>query len=1136
MKSIVREHIQQLDVSLGGGIVSDKIRVDTIDNPMLVIGLGGTGIDALLRLKYQINRSFKLPEDNLTKKRKEKPDNIEFLAFETNEQDKGKKYPSIDNGIGLDLDSELVLLSNAEIGSLLQNRSILEDYITEWLSPELSISDGMKGACGNRQAGRLLLFTKIIQVVESIRKKINILSEGRDKKLVVFILTGITGGTGSGCFLDIAYIVRGIMDAKYGNKGVDKVDILGYVFTPDVNLSKRDLSLHTQEYIQKNGYAALKELDYWMNAEAREEKFKQRYGNVLTVNSPLPPFNLCHLISATNTNGKFLENAYDYCMNVTAENIVNFMANEEKASGAEFAIHDYISNISMNIAQMQKPYAANYKYNIIGASAAILPIEEITTYLAYRLFKKIEKMFASAPEKEDVDSFMRKLGMDRDSISMRFEDKVPEALPGYEHSERLSHYNVIKTQAVNLDTELEQEYLSRARTEYIKTKKQLPNEILERFREDVKRSFLNPSLGPIYISRLIYTIKGFCLLETVASYIESLKVDIQRIPADIKGQENSAQELMTEARSAIINKTNKKNSYIKAKIDQYKLRADEIRMANMVEFYEDVYNLFNDENNKIYSIFTEVLNTLNQIFDKNANILVNSQEALDDNNNKTYHWNVISVPDVVKVVDGIMKEKDVDELLRDFLQEMLINSDKWVKEKDIDILGSISDFISDKFGDLITRSMEDFLTIRYGEDEMLDQIVKRRIANKLDENAIPVFHLSNSSGDLHFPSFGFVSVPIKTPSILKGIKAYQSEAIGKSNSKFNIKESTMTNRIFWLNTMNGIPLFAYSPMQLYEECYEKTIMEREGVGRHLFQTEKINWINIPSPIPEKSWGDTYINPRVKAYNAYVRELYTKAKQQGCLVEKESSNNTSNRFECIITKSFDITELLSKYDLSLNSEGKPNFTLISKCLQELKTMLETGLEIDYRKSIFDSHTEEFAKENFIRSPQLIKLMEEELVKYDCIKKKINELEMLLSTLEHESKLLDTFIEILYTNTIIKKGALYVYDKEIDEDAMEPFVNLMEVKKYPEHVLFSNFAKLDEKRKLILTKKNEKRKKLLLSSGDTTALVSMLNEFENIFSKRKEVLDYEFNEIPDGDKIYEFYKRVLIMIKDIKQNIQ
>lgn len=81
MKAVVREHIQQLDVSLGGGIISDKIRVDTIDNPMLIIGLGGTGIDALLRLKYQINRRFKLPEDPFTKKKKKSRITSSFLHW-----------------------------------------------------------------------------------------------------------------------------------------------------------------------------------------------------------------------------------------------------------------------------------------------------------------------------------------------------------------------------------------------------------------------------------------------------------------------------------------------------------------------------------------------------------------------------------------------------------------------------------------------------------------------------------------------------------------------------------------------------------------------------------------------------------------------------------------------------------------------------------------------------------------------------------------------------------------------------------------------------------------------------------------------------------------------------------------------
>ena len=134
-----------------------------------------------------------------------------------------------------------------------------------------------------------------------------------------------------------------------------------------------------------------------------------------------------------------------------------------------------------------------------------------------------------------------------------------------------------------------------------------------------------------------------------------------------------------------------------------------------------------------------------------------------------------------------------------------------MKEQEIDIVSSISTFLSDKFGDLITKSMEDFLVIKYGQDEPIEKFVERQIASKLDEEAVPVFHLSNSTGNLHFPSWGFVSVPVQAPSILKGIRNYQNNAVGKSH--FTVKESEVKNRIFWLNTRNGVPLFVYTPLR-----------------------------------------------------------------------------------------------------------------------------------------------------------------------------------------------------------------------------------------------------------------------------------------------------------------------------------
>lgn len=1121
MKAVVREHIQQLDVSLGGGIVSDKIRVDTIDNPMLVIGLGGTGIDALLRLKYQVNRRFKLPVDPLSKKRKEKPDNIEFIAFETNEHDRNKKY----KGIGLDPVTEFVLLSNPEIGGVLQNRSILEPYITDWLSPELTITDGISGASGVRQAGRLLLFTKITQVVQTIEKKIKMLTEGTNKKLTVFLLSGLSGGTGSGCFLDISYIVRGILERDFGSGGVDKVNMLGYLFTPDVNLSNKSLSSHTRDYIMKNGYAALKELDYWMNADERMERFKQQYGNVLNVQSPMPPFNLCHLISATNLEGKALENAYDYCMNVTAENITNFMASEEKRSGEEFAIHDYISNIRTNINQMPKAYAANYQYNVIGASSAVLPIEEMTTYLAYRLFKKMEKMFAVAPTQEDAEKFARKLGIDIDSIAKKFESRVPEPLPGYENSERLNYSNVISQQVVSIDHELEQGYLAKAREEYIKCKKQTPGEMMETFREMITRVFLHPQQGPFYASRLIHSDKGFCLMKMILSYVESLKANLESFPREIEGARETAIEKLGDARSAFISKEKKKNSYIEAKINEFQLLADQEKLEQMIEFYEELHRLLNEENNRIYSVFTEILNALNQIFDKNGDILINAEEEMDRTGNKTYYWNIVSVPDVSKVIGNILEQKDADDLIRDFTSELLKHSDQWVKEQELDIVTSISDFLSEKFGELITKSMEEFLVIKYGQDETLDRIVERKIASKLDEEAIPVFHLSNNLGNMHFPSWGFVSVPLKAPSILKGIRNYQDTAI--SGSRFTVKESEVKNRIFWLNTKNGIPLFVYTPLKVYEESYERTILDREGIGRHLVQTEKNNWAYLPSPIPEKSWGDTYQNARIKEYNASIRQLFDKAVRFGSIREKGQDSQTSSRYECVVTKPFE----LPAADTSKMSPGE-----IKRLLAELKGHMKDGLPQDFQRDIFGSINEEMAKENLIRYPELIRLMQNEVRKYEAIESKIQELEQIVNAMQGEEELLTRYIEALYTGTISKKGALFVFDRDEEEEAWDPLLNLMKVNKHVEYAVYQQFRSLDHKKMAALQRKAAKRSDQMTSAEDTTGLIQRLDEIAASFQAVKSELEYDRDEYVNGEEMFEFYKKVWSKVNDMRKTLQ
>ena len=55
--------------------------------------------------------------------------------------------------------------------------------------------------------------------------------------------------------------------------------------------------------------------------------------------------------------------------------------------------------------------------------------------------------------------------------------------------------------------------------------------------------------------------------------------------------------------------------------------AEKARMEEMIEFYEELYNLLNNQNSKIYEVYKEILETLKGIFQKNADILINGEEV-----------------------------------------------------------------------------------------------------------------------------------------------------------------------------------------------------------------------------------------------------------------------------------------------------------------------------------------------------------------------------------------------------------------------------------------------------------------------------------------------------------------------------
>ena len=1107
MKQTTHENIKQLDITLGGGITGEKTRIDTINHPILVIGLGGTGTDALLRLKYQVNRRFKLPDNPVTKQKKQKPDNIEFLTFETNEHDK-KKY----KGIGLDPYTETVLLSNAGIGSILNNRSTMPEYIKDWLSPELTITDGTKGASGNRQAGRLLLFEKINTAIDAIDNKIRSLRCDQENKLLVFLLSGLSGGTGGGMFMDIAYIIRGLMERDYGSKGVDKVEIMGYLFTPDVHMAGNHLNIHTEEYIQRNGYAALKELDYWMNLEERMgERFCQKYGTRLDVNSGLAPFNLCHLVSASNIDGVFIKGAYDYCMNVTAENIVNFLALEEKESGQEFAVQDYHSNLLSNIGTMKSnlppgmPQAANFVYNVIGASAAVLPTEGINSYLAYGLFKELTPMFEAAPDDFSLNQFVQTTFIDINALGAELARYLPPIKLDYAETDYYSHTNVIKTGRVNVDEKLTEQYNTAKRE--LNNAKLLTAKTIENIKNELKSTFLNPNQGPIYTSRLVNSDRHPCLLARLNACQQHLREKITQANEEIDALEIAASSKLEEAKKAIfLSKEPKKNAYIEAKIKVYQTKLSRDCFNTLIDVYKEISTELEAENDKTYAVYVEILQETNRILTNNTSLLLSDQPTTNSLNQKDYYWNIINVADTISEIENTLAEIGTENIARDFSKFLLEESPRFLQDNKLDVVGAVSGFVYSQFSNLLSLSMSDFIKIKHGKDRIVEHIIEGEIAPRLFRDAKPVFNLDNATGLFNFPSYGMVSVPWNAPDVLRGIESYQQHAL--SNLRFNIRKSTITDRIFWLNTQNGIPLFAYTPIKVYEELYERTINTKEGVGRHLVMNETENWINLPSPIPESLWGDTYSNPRQKSLNDNARSIFQKGIKLGSIKEKD------NRFICIKTEDF--TAL--NYNFNVKTELSTLYTM----LDELTQQTEKGLKSSEECIIFNSTSIEEACEHFIRSPKLIALVKAENEKYIQLQKTLEKLQILLVENDNEKSQVDEFLKALVYETIVKRGIHYIYDKELEEDPWPPFVNLIDQADYPEFTMFQSYKNLTDNQIKKL------KEKALHEALTEDKLIINLKKWQGKIAVRKNQLDTEMNKWPNGPKMYVFYRNVLLRL--------
>ncbi|WP_448376979.1 tubulin-like doman-containing protein [Fervidobacterium sp.] len=258
----------------------------------VLIGLGGTGKKALLHAKKRFLETFG-----------EEPPLVKYLLIDTtsaNTDTLHARAPGMEKPVPVRLRASEILHIEARGASLLPQ---VHDEIREWFPPKADLKANILSGAGQiRALGRLALFANATTVYENLRDLLALARDYKDERpsgerrhiyepytphLTVALVGSLAGGTGSGIFLDVAFLLRQLMK--------DEDQLFGYFLLPDIYVNRPG----TQN-VEANAYAALKELDHFMSLQGT---FRYRFGG-REIEVRKKPFDMVFLVNRENRAGK----------------------------------------------------------------------------------------------------------------------------------------------------------------------------------------------------------------------------------------------------------------------------------------------------------------------------------------------------------------------------------------------------------------------------------------------------------------------------------------------------------------------------------------------------------------------------------------------------------------------------------------------------------------------------------------------------------------------------------------------------------------------------------------------------------------------------------------------------------------
>ncbi len=436
-----------LDIS-----AKEKLELKTQElMPTILIGLGGTGKEVLLRIRRQFVEKYGSINDFPI---------LSYLYIDTD------NAPSEESGIARERDyliNEIDFQPSEKIFHPVNPSDYIyriQDvpHVKEWLSTtgEIAKLGTMNTGAGQiRPAARLAYFHNYDEIVAKLTaaksritdsrsinrvKDIHKIKNVNTDKINVYVITSVSGGTGSGMILDMGFLIRSI----FRNQAVSTC----YVVLPKV------YQAYGKERVFANGYAALKEFEYYNLKNTFEVSWKKNEPHIFQPGV----FDDTYIIDGENSKNLSLSDQNNRDIyKMLADTIFNDFSNSDFAN--------YKRGVRVNLVQYKQRLwpddnsvtdnTYSRKYSTLGQATISIPVDRIIISCAYKLCEDIINYYLTYAEgsQSEVDNylvqeFLPELGLLESKNKFQLLDSL------YKSGEKTSIQSNIKTFLTTLQNDL----------------------------------------------------------------------------------------------------------------------------------------------------------------------------------------------------------------------------------------------------------------------------------------------------------------------------------------------------------------------------------------------------------------------------------------------------------------------------------------------------------------------------------------------------------------------------------------------------------------------------------------------------------------------------------------------------------